>query len=427
MGLSSRVLAQSSSRFDDYKALVCVFLFGGNDSFNLLVPTNNSEYNTYQSIRQTLAYEQDSLLSITPQNSQPYAVGIPEAASSIHSLFASQKLSFVANMGPLAQPVTKSMIVSDSAMLPPQLFSHNDQQSLWQSGNLNTGSASGWGGRIADLIGDTSDSLSMNLSIFGNNLMQSGTIVQPFAVDAEGPESFLALDPDQNANATRIAAFEQMLANMGHPLSGSYTTQINSANANNQRLLDALATVSPTSVNYPNSSLGGQLKMVANLIASQPSIGQQRQIFFVGMGGWDTHDAQAEVHPALIATLGDALAAFQQDLDERLLQDKVTTFTMSDFGRTLTSNGDGTDHGWGGHQMIMGGAVNGGNIFGTMPEIELGSDDDLEDGRMIPTLSIDQFGSDISRWFGLSDNELNAIFPNRNRFDESALSMFKAE
>ena len=426
MGLSSKVLAQSSSRFADYKALVVVFLYGGNDSFNLLVPTDNSEYNTYQGVRQSLAYAQESLLPIAPQSSQPYALGIPDAASSIHSLFEAQKLSFVANMGPLSQPLTKSMIYNDYSLAPPQLFSHNDQQSLWQSATMQTNSVSGWGGRIADLIADSNDSLSMNLSIFGNNLMQSGTTVQPFAVDPEGPELFVALNPQQNWNSERVASFQQILNDTAHPLARAYATQINSANENNQRILEALEIVTPSTVNYPNNGLASQLQMVASLIASQPTIGQQRQIFYVGMGGWDTHDAQATQHPALLATLGDSLAAFQQDLDSRMLRDQVTTFTLSEFGRTLTSNGDGTDHGWGGHQMVMGGAVQGGNIFGTMPELALNSDDDLEDGRMIPTLSVDQYGSAISKWFGLSDNELAVVFPNLDRFDSSALDMFKS-
>lgn len=426
MGLSSRVLAQSSSRFPDYKALVCVFLYGGNDSFNLLVPTDTSEYNTYQSVRQNLAYSRESLLPLSPLTSQPYSFGMPAVATSLHNLFNSQKLSIVANMGPLSQPLTKAMILNDNGLVPPQLFSHNDQQSLWQSATMNTRALSGWGGRMADLIADTNDSLSMNMSIFGSNLMQSGTSIQPFAVDSSGPETFVALDASKDWNRERVTVFDQILDDSNHPLSIAYANKMASADLNNQRIQAALDTVSDTSVNYPETDLAGQLEMVAKLIASQPMLGQQRQIFFVGMGGWDTHDAQSTLHPQLLASLGDALASFQQDIDNRQLQEQITTFTLSEFGRTLTSNGDGTDHGWGGHQMVMGGAIKGGDVFGTLPELALNSSDDLQDGRMIPTVSVDQYGGALAQWFGLTDNELNAVFPNLSRFDASALNLFNS-
>jgi uncharacterized protein (DUF1501 family) len=353
-------------------------------------------------------------------------MGMPSAASSLQQLFAQQKLSVIANIGPLSQPLTKSMVENDYSLLPPQLFSHNDQQSLWQSGAMNTAATTGWGGRMADLIADTNDSLSMNLSIFGSNLMQAGTIVQPFSVDASGPEAFAALDPTKDWNAERVDVFNRLMAEVSSPLQVAYANKINSAAANNQRILEALGLVTPTEVDYPaGNDLASQLKMVASLIAGQPYIGQQRQIFFVGMGGWDTHDAQSELHPQLLATLGDALLAFQQDIEQRSLSQQVTTFTLSEFGRTLTSNGDGTDHGWGGHQLVMGGAIKGGDVMGILPSLELDSNDDIGGGRMLPTLSIDQYGASLSEWFGLSNNEIAAVFPNFSRFDNSALQLFE--
>jgi uncharacterized protein (DUF1501 family) len=427
LALSRAVMAQSSARFNDTKALVCVFLFGGNDSFNLLVPTDNSDYAIYQGVRQNLAYAQDELLAMPGVSNQPYALGMPGAATSLHQLFESKKMSLVANIGPLAQPLTKSMIAKNDSLLPPQLFSHNDQQSLWQSASMNTSSTTGWAGRMADLIADTNDNLSMNLSIYGNNLMQSGTSIQPFSLSASGPENFAALNPAQDWNANRVAIFERLMDDVSTPLQRAYANKLLSAAGNNQRLLQAIETVEPTSVNYPNGSdLADQLKMVATLIASQEHLGQARQVYFVGMGGWDTHDAQSTVHPQLLSVLGDALLAFQQDLDQRELSQQVSTFTMSEFGRTLTSNGDGTDHGWAGHQLIMGGAVEGGSIFGHMPSLTLNSDDDLGDGRILPSLAVDQFGGALTKWFGLSDNEMNAVFPNLHRFDADYLSMFKS-
>lgn len=276
-------------------------------------------------------------------------MGMPAAAASLQQLFAERKMSVIANLGPLSQPLTKSMIENDYSLLPPQLFSHNDQQSLWQSGAMNTSATTGWGGRMADLISDINDTLSMNLSIFGSNLMQAGTVVQPFAVDSSGPEAFAALDPTQEWNAERVEVFNRLMAQVSTPLQQAYANKLNSAAENNQRILEALELIAPTQINYPaGNDLVSQIKMVASLIAGQPYIGQQRQIFFVGMGGWDTHDAQSQLHPQLLATLGDALLAFQQDIEQRGLEQQVTTFTLSEFGRTLTSNGDGTDHGWGG-------------------------------------------------------------------------------
>lgn len=423
--LSSRVMAQSSQRFNDHKALVCVFLYGGNDSFNLLVPTEASDYQTYQSVRQNLAYPRETLLPLSPASAQPYAMGMPAQATSLHELFSQNKLSVVANMGPMSQPLTKSMLQANESLLPPQLFSHNDQQSLWQSSTMDTSSRTGWGGRMADLIADTNDTLSMNLSLFGSNLMQAGTVVQPFAISPEGPEPMVALDGNQNWNRERIEVFQRLMQQAQHPLEQVYANKISSAEQNNQRILDALTTVTPSTVTFPfGNDLADQLKMVASLIASQPLLGQSRQIYFVGMGGWDTHDAQAQLHPQLLGRLGDALKAFQDDITARGISENVVTFTLSEFGRTLTSNGDGTDHGWGGHQIVMGDAINCGDVLGQLPSLALNSDDDIGDGRMIPSLSIEHMGHNLASWFGLSNNELAAVFPNASRFDMEMLRLF---
>jgi uncharacterized protein (DUF1501 family) len=424
LAFSQRLLAQSTQRFDDYKALVCVFLYGGADSYNLLIPTQDPEHQTYRSVRQNLAYSQEDLLLLQPQNYSGYELGMPSAAASLHELFNQQKLSVVANVGPMTQVVNKQAIINNPSLLPKQLFSHNDQQSLWQASGNNTAAASGWGGRMADLIHDSNDPLSMNLSVFGNNLMQAGGIVQPYALNATGPEIFEALDRNQEWNRARYDVFSRILAQTSHPLENAYKQKLISADQNNQRLIDTLNNVDQGDVDYPtNNPLAEQLRMVASIIAGQNILSQRRQIFFVGLGGWDTHDAQSELHPQLLRTLGEALQSFQNDLDSRLHGEQVTTFTMSEFGRTLTSNGDGTDHGWGGHQLVMGDAIRGGQIIGQLPSLALESNDDLGDGRMIPSLSVEQFGASLSKWFGLSDNELNAVFPNLYRFDNN-LSLF---
>ena len=423
--LANAALANSEAKFDDYKALVCVFLYGGNDSLNMLVPTDDYEYQIYQQVRQGLAYSQDALLPINPNSPQPYVMGMPAAMSAAHRLFEQKKLAVVANTGPLLQPVTKLQATQDRTLLPPQLFSHNDQQNHWQSGKPQDPAFSGWAGRMAELITDTQSSLPINLSIDGINLLQTGSNSSPFSLNASGPEQFAGLDATQDWNLGRVSAFERLMSNTPHVLEQGFKNVLVSASTNNTLIASALEQALQTQVQYPaNNDLAGQLKMVANLASVQAQLGQERQIFYVGLGGWDTHDNQATVHPRLLQSLSEALSAFQTNIDELGLAEQITTFTMSDFGRTLTSNGDGTDHGWGGHQLIMGGAVNGGELYGTMPSLELDSDDDLGDGRMIPTLSVDQYAASLSRWFGLSENELNAVFPNLSRFDNSDLGFF---
>ncbi|MEP1445611.1 MAG: DUF1501 domain-containing protein [Paraglaciecola sp.] len=423
--LANAALANSTTRFDDYKALVCVFLYGGNDSLNMLVPTDDYEYQIYQQVRQGLAYSQESLLPINPNSPQPYAVGMPAAMSAAHSLFQQSKLAVVTNTGPLMQPLTKAQAIQDRALLPPQLFSHNDQQNHWQSAKPQNPAFSGWAGRMAELITDTQVGLPVNLSIDGINLLQTGANSSPFSLNSGGPEQFAGLDGTKDWNSQRVAAFQKLLNNTPHLLEQGFKNVLLSAATNNALISAALEQAVATQIQYPaNNSLAEQLKMVANLASVHEQLGQQRQIFYVGLGGWDTHDNQATSHPRLLQSLSEALSAFQANIDELGLSEQVTTFTMSDFGRTLTSNGDGTDHGWGGHQLIMGGAINGRELYGTMPSLELGSDDDLGDGRIIPTLSVDQYAASLSRWFGLSETELNAVFPNLSRFDMSNLDFF---
>jgi len=424
--LMNSALAQSSSRFDDYKALVCVFLHGGNDSFNMLVPTADSQYQTYQSIRQELAYPQAELLSITPTSEQAYSLGLPPAMAPLHNLFLQGKLAFVANTGPLLHPITKAQALDNESLLPPQLFSHNDQQKHWQTSWPEQSVSTGWAGRMADLMMDTNNPLSMNISLSGSNILQTGTLALPYSMDSSGVEKFQALDPEQNWNANRVSAFDKLVSASQHTLEKGYKGVLDRAQSNISLLTNAIESAPITDVTYPGSNTAQQLAMVAKLASVQQVTGHQRQIFFVGMGGFDTHDNQAVNHPQLLQRLSEALAAFNSNLEGLGLSDKVTTFTMSDFGRTLTSNGDGTDHGWGGHQIIMGGAVKGGDIYGKMPEdISLDSNDDVGDGRMLPSTSVDQFSATLGKWFGLTTNEVNAVFPNLNRFELDDLGFMK--
>jgi uncharacterized protein (DUF1501 family) len=415
--------AAKSTSLDGYKALVCVFLYGGNDSYNMLVPTETSEYQIYSGVRQNLAIARDTLQPLSTTTNLPYALGVPDYMSPLASLFHQGRLAFVNNVGPLVEPTNKSDIDSGIANLPPQLFSHNDQQKLWETGGSNLNDLAGWAGRMADLITDTSsNAISMNISLAGNNVMQTGNLVQPYSMTAEGAPMFGALNPQQDWNQKRIALFDQLTALDNHSLGNAYTNIMNRARTNALMINQALDELPNLTTTFEPDSLSQELAMTAQLIAARNTLSMNRQVFFIGFGGWDTHDRQVQDHPRLLSTLSNALTRFNDALNELGLADSVTTFTASDFGRTLTSNGDGTDHGWGGHQIVMGGAVNGGRLYGQMPELALNSNDDFGDGRMIPTTSSEEYGAQLARWFGLSSTEVAQIFPTLMRFDQRNLS-----
>lgn len=416
-------MAQTSANTKDYKALVCIFLFGGNDSYNMLLPTDNDDYQKYQNIRQNLAFSQQSLLPISSENQQAYNVGIPNVMSAAHSLYNQGKLAFVANTGPLLQPVTKSQIQNQTALLPPQLFSHNDQQKHWQTSWPEQSSLSGWAGRMADLILDTQSNIPINISLNGANTWQTGTQSFPYSLNRAGVEKFEALRTDQEWNIKRHNAFEALKNVSSHQLANEYGNILTRAQTSINFVDSALSGAPEQQTNFENNDLAAQLSMVAKMISVQESLNQPRQVFFVSMGGFDTHDAQATVHPKLLTQLSNALFSFNSELEVLGVSDKVTSFTMSEFGRTLTSNGDGTDHGWGGHQIVMGGAVQGGSIYGQLPaNLSLNSEQDLGDGRIIPSIAVDQYAATLAKWFGLSTNEIAAIFPNLERFDNHDLN-----
>jgi uncharacterized protein (DUF1501 family) len=422
INLMNKTLAQNSNKFTDYKALVCVFLHGGNDSFNMLIPTTGSDYQTYQNVRQNLAISQSDLIAISPSSAMPYELGVPSSMSQLQTLFSQGELAFMANTGPLLQPVTKVQAQQDRNLLPPQLFSHNDQQKLWQTAWPEQAGLTGWAGRMADLIMDTTNPLPMNLSLDGSNILQTGTLSLPYSLDPSGVESFEALNPQQAWNSNRVNAFNRLISANNHILEQGHSAIYQRAQNNINIVADAISSADNSNITYPQNNFSEQLQMVATLASQQVQLNQPRQIFFVGLGGFDTHDNQNADQALLFQTLSEALFAFNGDLKTRGLNNSVTTFSMSDFGRTLTSNGDGTDHGWGGHQILMGGAVKGGDIYGQMPiDLALESNDDLGDGRIIPSTAVDQYAATLARWFGLSENELNAIFPNLNRFDSSDL------
>lgn len=414
--------AISAHRFSDYKALVCIFLYGGNDSFNLLIPTDNTSYQDYSRTRQTLAVPREQLVTLNQSDAMPLAM--PDSASALASLFNNGRASMVTNIGPMLAPATKTELLSNDALQPPQLFSHNDQQALWQNGVMDTGTTSGWGGRMADLLMDADTPLPLSFSLGGTNLFQSGRQAQHYVMNTDGVEQFGGLNPEFDWNNHRIEHYLRILNAAEDTFSRAYAQKLLAVRENNAMLSSALADIPTTDVTYGTTeNLAEQLQMIARIIQAQSVLGQRRQIFFASLGGFDTHDNQVNQLPRLQTILSEAMAGFDADLQARGMADNVVTFTQSEFGRTLTSNGDGTDHGWAGHQVIMGSPVQGGRIQGDVPEQVINSSDDLGDGRIIPTTSIEQFGAQVAQWFGLGESEIADVFPHYHRFGRAGFEL----
>ena len=412
--------------FGDFKALVSIFLFGGNDAFNMVVPRSPAEYNVYATSRQNLALDQAVLLPITPDNPDGAAYGLHPSMGALQTMFEAGDASVLANVGPLVQPVTRAEYFAGTVALPPQLFSHNDQQDQWQSLRGRTSLASGWAGRIADALAPatTGQRLAMNISTAGTVLFQAGADTVPYAIGTNGANTYFILESSVPFGDQRRAAFEAHL-NAGfsnvHARALAEVHQRSLATADDVNAALALASLSTP---FPTSSLGAQLNVVARMLAVRDVLAMSRQIFFVSTGGFDTHDDQNLNQPNLLGDVANCLAAFQAAMVEIGIQDEVTTFTQSDFGRTLTSNGDGTDHGWGGHQVIAGGAIHGRRIFGTMPVLEIGGADDTDAGRIIPTTSVDQYAATLARWFGVAEADIATIAPSIGNFAASDLGLF---
>jgi uncharacterized protein (DUF1501 family) len=420
--------------FTDYKALVCIFLFGGNDSWNMLVPRSDAEYALYAASRQNLAVAQNSLLPVNPIGTTGSPFGFNRAMSEVAGLFEQSRLAVVANMGPLLAPTSLDDYRNQVTFLPPQLFSHNDQQDQWHSLRGRTPSRSGWGGRMADVLADRTNAqtLALNVSLAGQSLFQAGSTTVPYTMGAAGPTTFTGFG-DAGLAAARQAAFTSLL----NP-APAYATIYERAFARTQdRAVRAAETVSaaiagaqPLTTVFPASSLGAQLNTIARLISVRDRLQMKRQVFFVATGGFDTHDDQLLDQPELYATISQAMGAFYQATVELGVSDRVCSFTQSDFGRTLTSNGDGTDHAWGGVQLVMGDAVRGRSLVGNYPLLRIGARlgadgaDDVGGGRFIPTTSSDQYAATLARWFGVAESDIPTIAPSINAFPVRDLGLF---
>lgn len=409
-------LAQTAS---DYRALVCVFLYGGNDSNNTILPTDDASFKAYTAARGTLALQSDSLTQVQSVSGAPY--GFFSLLSEVASMFSSKELAVVANVGSLVQPLTQAQYQSQQAPIPSNLFSHADQQQQWQSSVAQGNSPTGWGGRLADYVAAqklNSSTFPSFLSVAGNTLEGVGAKTNLFAM-APGSVPALAGFNNSAASAARLKSFDNLLTlNSGVALAQASNSAMSMSLSDAKALSAALAKAPGLKTQFPATNLGAQLQQVAQIIQVQADLGMQRQVFFCTIGSFDTHTGEFATLNNLYPELSQALAAFYSATQEMNLAQNVTTFTESDFNRTFQpTSGDGSDHAWGGHHLVLGGAVQGGQIYGKFPTFELGGPDDTDvRGRWIPTLSIDQYGATLCRWFGVPDIALNTIFPNLANF-----------
>jgi uncharacterized protein (DUF1501 family) len=415
-------LAQNAT---DYKALVCVFLFGGNDSNNMVIPYDTAGYNSYKSARGGLALAQGSLLPITPPSiGSPFA--LHPRFGAMQSLFNNKQLAVLANVGTLIQPTTASQFRNRGVPVPMNLFSHSDQEAQMQTAILDKVAETGWAGRTADKIQSIyGGNFPIIISLAGTNIFCEGVVAQ--SIQSNGNPTQLLNGFGGGAESTaRLSALQSLLTfDNGLSLIQAASTTTGNAIQNGQTLAAALATGTPLATQFPqNSYFASQLKQVAKIIQVRGALGLQRQIFFVSMGGFDTHSGQLAAQDSLFNDMNQSLNAFYQATTEMGVANNVTTFTLSDFGRTYSPNSDGTDHAWGSHHLIMGGAVKGGDFYGTFPTLAVnGPDDGTGQGRWVPTTSVDQYAATLAAWFGVAAADLPSIFPNLANFPTQTLGI----
>ncbi len=400
-----------------YKALVCLFMFGGNDGNNVLVPRDTSRYALYQRGRTNLALSRESLLPISPSNAAGLEYGLHPAMAGIQGLFNQGKASLIANVGPLAVPTSKTQWNARSVPLPDNLFSHSDQQSAWQSAIVDAPPRTGWAGRMMErqLAADAVNRGYGVLSVAGNNLWETGdATLAAYKVSSSGNFGFDFYNA-AGSDPLSVAISQTLAESRGHLLEKAWSDVVGRS-IENQRVLTQALGNSTLTTQFPESSLGRQLRMVARLVAARAQLGLPRQCFFCSIGGFDTHgDDQMQRQNELLGEISAAVTAFYAATVELAMADKVTLFSASDFGRTFQSNGQGSDHGWGSHHFVVGGGVKGGSIIGTYPDLTVNGPDDTGNGKWIPTTSVDQMGATLGRWFG-AGSALNEIFPRLPNF-----------
>jgi uncharacterized protein (DUF1501 family) len=414
----------------DYKALVCIFLYGGNDYANTLPPYDQASYDLYLAARSNIALTRDSLAAtaLVPtvglDGGRQYALA-PTMASLL-PVFNQGKLAVALNVGTLVQPTSKAAYQANAVRLPPKLFSHSDQQSYFQASNPE-GATSGWGGRIGDLFqsGNGSSTLTC-INASGNAIYLTGKAAVQYAIGTGGPIALLNNSSAVYGSQVAASTLRSLMTGSGSGLLATEHARIS------KRALDTYSQVAGAlagapAANFPlfptGNSLADQLRIVARMISVSSELGAKRQVFFVSLGGFDMHDALATTHPRQIGLVADAMRAFYDTTANLGIADKVTSFTASDFGRTLQSNDDGSDHGWGSMHFVMGGAVRGQRFYGAPPAIGNNTPDDVGQGRLLPTMSVDQYAATLASWFGVGTGDLPTVLPNIVNYNPSTWNL----
>ncbi len=430
--------AASASNLTDYKALVCLFLNGGNDSFNMLIPRQQSAYNEYEQVRggvggSGLAIPRANLHQITSslQNTSAGAgysdFGIHPDLPYLKTLYDQGDLAFVSNVGSLIEPTSLVQYNDGSKPKPEGLFSHPDHQIHWQTlvPQVRGSAPKGWGGRMAEVMSHANQqsNIAMNISLSGANVLQSGTTTVPYITDPGGVVELKNYGQDP----TLQLAVDDIL---GQHYQSIYSKTLAHANRNSidasvafKSALDSLSTPFDPSVISGETQTYKRLSMVSKIIEARTALSMNRQIFFVERGGWDHHNELLGPQSNLFIELNEAIEIFWTAIQSMGLQNNVVLYTASDFGRTLTSNGSGSDHAWGGNHFIISGSANGGEIYGKYPDLALNnSSTDLGRGRILPTTSVDQYMAELAYWYGVPNSEISTVIPNINNFSSSFVS-----
>lgn len=442
VGLAGIGEAAAFSAGNDYKALVCIFLYGGNDHNSTLMPFDSTNYDLYSALRGggagqtaggiTLARASLAATALTPSGGQVLTNNLQYALAPqmtrLKALFDAGRMAPLLNVGPLVAPLTLAQYNSSNLVAnprPAKLFSHNDQQSTWQSSKPE-GATDGWGGRMGDLaMSSNANSLFTCISATGNAVFLSGQQALTYQVSSSGALAVNGIKNNLYGSSAGSAALRTLMTQTSNNVFEAEYNRIAKRSIDAEGVVTtALQPIALTTSFRPATGRNGlaeQLQVVARLIAARQPLGARRQVFMVSMGGFDLHDNLISNQANLMGQLDFAMDAFYRATVELGVADKVTTFTASDFGRTLQSNGDGSDHGWGSHHFIMGGAVNGGRFYGVAPQISVTSPDQVGQGRLLPGISVDQYASTLANWFGVSASELPSVSPNIGRFSTSNL------
>ena len=407
---------------NDYKALVCIMLNGGNDSFNMLVPRGTSEYQEYANTRGSLAIPQSDLLAINPTNISGQEFGLHPSLQNLQNLFEAGDAAFIANVGALVEPTTVSDYNNSAVNVPIGLFSHLDQRTHWQTSVPQNVNSLGWGGRLADILytNNANQDISMNISLDGINIFQRGNNVTEYAISHLNETGSVLINGINDTGFIQTLK-RQTLDNLldqtyNNILETAYANTVRSSAGSSFEFSSAISTGTNITTPFGDDELSQKLLMVAKTIAARDILGVSNQTFFVQLGGWDTHADMLTDHADLLSQMDAAIGSFSAAMAELGVADGVTGFTMSDFGRKLISNGDGADHAWGGNSLVFGAPVDGQKIYGEFPSLSLDSSLDIGGGRLIPTTSCDEYFAELALWFGASSSDLDQIFPNITNF-----------